>query len=138
MQVKLPFKGEDIYKYGVFLTKGEYFKQIGLILDLNKKLVLVKWGGSNLINELLRSYRASHGTDPFKDLCLNEDVENINKECFIVSNKDSVEFVFFFNRAYALITKIVNKTDENIIKRRENKLCLIAGFSKSETNDYCV
>lgn len=28
MEIKLPFNGEDIYKYGVFLTKGEHFKKM--------------------------------------------------------------------------------------------------------------
>jgi hypothetical protein len=136
--IRLPFKGEDIYKYGVFLTKGEYFKQSGNILDTKKKVVLVQWGGLNLISELQKRYSGMHGNNPFDDLCLNESVENIGQECFIVSEKEGFEFVFFFNRAYALITKVVEYTADNLNLKRKNKLCLIACFSKGETNEFCV
>ncbi|HDM8172434.1 TPA: hypothetical protein P0E23_005104 [Vibrio harveyi] len=137
-QIKLPFKGEDIYKYGVFLTKGEYFKKHNSILDKKDKIVLVSWGGENLISELMKQYRKTHDRDPFNDLTLNSGVENVNKECFIVLGKDGTEFLFFFNKAYSLVTKVVDNNEENRAKKRENKLCLIAGFSKGETNEYCV
>jgi hypothetical protein len=137
-EVRLPFRGEDIYKYGVLLTKGEYFKKHGIILDTKKKIVLVTWGGRNLINELLSTYQNTHERSPFDDLIKNDGVENINKECFIVSNTDGTGYLFFFNQAYALVTRVVEYTEENKTEKRNNKLSLIAGFSKGETNKYCV
>ena len=138
VEVKLPFKGEDIYKYGVFLTKGEYFKKHESILDLKKKIVLVTWGGPNYVKELLLSYRAKHGTNPFEDLTLNESVENINEECFIIVSESGTEFSFIFNQTYLLLTKVVDYTEANKVEKRENKLCLISCFSKGETSKYSV
>lgn len=138
VEVKLPFKGGDIYKYGVFLTKGEYFKKHESILDLKKKIILVTWGGPNFVKELLLSYGAKHGTNPFEDLTLNKSVENINKECFIIVGESGNEFSFIFNQTYLLLTKVVDYTEENKIEKRENKLCLISCFSKGETSKYCV
>lgn len=138
VEVKLPFKGEDIYKYGVFLTKGEYFKRHESILDLKKKIVLVTWGGPNFVKELLLRYGAEHGTNPFEDLTLNDSVENINEECFIIVSKSGTEFSFIFNQMYLLLTKVVDYTEDNKIERRENKLCLISCFSKGETSKYSV
>lgn len=138
MEVKLPFKGEDIYKYGLFLTKGEYFKKHGSLLSTDNKIVLVTWGGPHLIKELLSSYRAKHGTNPFEDLSQNGHVENIFEECFIIVEKNGTEFSFIFNQSYLLITKVVDCTEDNKIEKRINKLALIAGFSKSEKSKYCV
>lgn len=138
MQMKLPFKGEDIYDYGLFLTKGEYFKKHGCILNTDNKIVLVTWGGPHLIEELLSTYREKHGTNPFEDLTQNDHVENIFEECFIIVGKNDTEFSFIFNQAYLLITKVVDYTEENKIEKRKNKLALIAGFSKSEKSKYCV
>tara|TARA_R110001583_G_scaffold81459_3_gene217333 strand:+ start:51 stop:788 length:738 start_codon:yes stop_codon:yes gene_type:complete len=138
VEVKLPFKGEDIYKYGVFLTKGEYFKKHGILLKTDEKIVLVTWGGTHLIKELLSSYKEAHGTNPFEDLILNENVENIFEECFIIVGKNGDEFSFIFNQSYLLITKVFDYTEDNRKEKRINKLALIAGFSKSEKNKYCV
>lgn len=138
MEIKLPFKGEDIYKYGLFLTKGEYFKKHGKILSNNDKIVLVTWGGPQLIKKLISSYRETHGTNPFEDLKQNEHVENIFQECFIIVDKNGTEFSFIFNQSYLLITKVVDNTEDNKTEKRINKLALIAGFSKGEKSKYCV
>jgi len=138
VEVRLPLKGEDVYKYGVFLTKGEYFKQNGEILDLKRNIVLVKWGGPNLVKKLLCWYGSTHGKDPYHDLTLNSGVENINKECFIVAEKGASDFIFLFNRAYVLLTEILEYTAENRLKKKENMLGLIEGLSKNITNEYCV
>ena len=138
MEIKLLFKGEDIYKYGLFLTKGEYFKKHGEILNNDDKIVLVTWGGPHLIKELLSSYRETYGTNPFEDLTQNDHVENIFEECFIIVGKNGTEFSFIFNQSYILITKVVDHTEENKTEKRINKLALIAGFSKSEKSKYCV
>lgn len=138
VNVTLPFKGDDIYKYGVFLTKGEFFKQNRKILNMREKVVFVTWGGSNFINKLSKEYHSSNQRDPFQDLAKNNAIENVNQECFIVANKNTTEFVFFFGRAYVLITKIAERTSESLAEKRQNKLSLIAGFSRNETNKYCV
>jgi hypothetical protein len=138
MEIKLPFKGEEIYKYGLFLTKGEYFKKHGEILNNGNKIVLVTWGGPHLIKELLSSYRETHGTNPFEDLTQNDHVENIFEECFIIIGKNGTEFSFIFNQSYLLITKVVDYTEDNKTEKRINKLALIAGFSKNEKSKYCV
>ncbi|MEM5505174.1 hypothetical protein WNY81_09945 [Shewanella frigidimarina] len=138
IELNLPFKGEDVYKYGVFLTKGEFFKKHRSLLDLNKNIVLVTWGSPNLTRELLKRYKSTHGRNPFADLALNSAVENIYEECFIVVNSTGDEFLFFFNQEYLLSTKVVEKNEENMRKKRENKLDLIAGFSKSKRSKYCI
>ncbi|MBV7316071.1 HNH endonuclease [Shewanella sp. NIFS-20-20] len=137
-EVSLPFKGEDIYKYGVFLTKGEYFKQHQKLLNMEKNVVLVSWGGANLINHITDEYKKAHKNDPFHDLAQNSNVENINKECFIVANQSGSEYVFVFSRAYSLLTKVVERTEETIAQKRYNKRCLIPGFAKGEKSEYCV
>jgi len=69
---------------------------------------------------------------------VNSAVENIYEECFIVVNSTGDEFLFFFNQEYLLSTKVVEKNEENMRKKRENKLDLIAGFSKSKRSKYCI
>ena len=138
IEIKLPFKGEDIYKYGLLLTKGEYFKRHSRLLNTDEKIVLVTWGSSQLIKVLLSRYKETQGKNIFEALALNDHVENIFEECFIVVGKDGMEFSFIFNRSYLLITKVVDYTEENKLERRINKLALIAGFSKNEKSQYCA
>ncbi|PSB79842.1 hypothetical protein [Photobacterium damselae] len=138
MELKLPFKGEDIYKYGVFLTKGEYFKKHLSLLDLNEKVVLVTWGSPSLVKELLSRYQSTHGSNPYDDLAKNSSVENIYEECFIVANSEGDSFSFFFNREYLLLTKIVDRNEETVREKRINKLDLIEGFSQGKASKYCT
>lgn len=138
MELKLPFKGGDIYKYGVFLTKGEYFKKHLSLLDLNEKVVLVTWGSPSFVRELLSWYGSTHGRNPYDDLAKNNSVENVYEECFIVANSSGNEFSFLFNREYMLITKVVDKNEENLREKRINKLDLIAGFAQGKASKYCT
>lgn len=137
-EIQLPFKGKDIYNYGVFLTKGEYFKRHREILDLEKTIVFVKWAGPFFIDKLISRYKNNNGKNPFDDLVLNDNIENINKECFIVYGIENRGFVFFFGRSYGLITEVVEYSEKNKKEKLENKRALIAGFSKNEINKYCI
>ncbi|MFT2091502.1 hypothetical protein [Paraglaciecola sp. 2405UD69-4] len=138
VEVKLPFKGGNIYKYGVFLTKGEYFKKHRSLLSADNKIVLVTWGSPHLIKNLLSKYRAKHGTNLFEGLSQNAHVESIFDECFIIERNNGTEFLFIFNQSYLLITKVVDDTENNKIEKRINIRALIAGFSKNEKSKYCA
>ena len=138
VEVKLPFKGEDIYKYGVFLTKGEYFKKHLSLLDLSQKVILVTWGSPSFVKELLSNYKSKHDSNAYDDLAKNNNVENVYEECFIIANSSGDGFSFLFNKEYLLLTKVVDRTEETLKEKRINKLDLIAGFAQGKTSKYCV
>ncbi len=137
--LKLPFKGEDIYDYGVFLTKGQYFKERKELLNLDEKVVIVKWLGPNASEQITELYQQqSNNRDRFKDLAMNKSVEDVGGECFIVANSKSNQFLFFFNELYLLITEIVDLNEKSKLEKRTNKQYLIAGFTNGKPNKYCI
>ena len=137
--IKIPMTGKDIYKYGVYLTKGEYYKKTGEFLSDKNNIVLIRWMGHGANNELKKWYKTNHnGGAPFVDLAQNAKVENINKECFIVSSDDALEHAFFFNETFIIRSDIAEKTEANIIKQKLNKKELIKGILQGNCNNSVV
>lgn len=137
VQVNIPINGKDVYKYGAYLTKGEYFKNNNKILNGHENIVIVTWLGHGANQQLKEWYGKQHpGRNPFDDLAQNKAIENINNQCFIVSGKDGDEYVFFFNETFAFKTKILRNTTRNYALMRKNKRLLIDGLRDGIRNVY--
>lgn len=110
--IRLPLTAEEIYCYGEWLGKGIYFIQNGELLPDNL-LIWVQLIGHEEVNYIKKQYKYQNGSEAFDDLSKNDSIPNVNRESFLICDKNSRTMFVCLNRVMMFHIQLFDKTYVN-------------------------